>query len=148
MRTAESRPAFSAAPRRGILALAALVSTATALAPSVLAPPAAIAAPEPDPIPRRWELRVEPSDLRLTSVDVPGVGPRAFFYLTYTVTNSSGEDRDFHPAFELTNESGRVYRSGRGVAPEVVDELLRRVDGEEGAPGAGPHGVARAARRQ
>lgn len=84
----------------------------------------ALAAPEPEPIPRRWQLRVEPGELRATSVDIPGVGPRAYFFLTYKVTNNTGEDRYLAPSFELVTDRDTPIRSGRGV-PRIVSERIR-----------------------
>lgn len=88
----------------------------------------ALAAPEPEPIPRRWEFNVVPGDLRVTTVNIPGEGPRAFFYFTYAVTNNTGQDRNLAPSFELATDEGRIYRSGRGVpryATEAIRALLR-----------------------
>ncbi len=87
-------------------------------------PVAAWGAPEPEPVPRRWELSMVPGDLRVTSVDIGGQGPRAYFYFTYSVTNNSGEDRNFAPSFELATDRGEVSRSGRGV-PRQATEAIR-----------------------
>lgn len=84
------------------------------------------AAPEPEPIPRRWEYRLEMGDLRLACVDVPGLGFQTFFYLNYQVTNTTGEARFFAPSFELATDLGAVLRSGRSVPPIVADILLDR----------------------
>ncbi|HBS28495.1 MAG TPA: hypothetical protein DEB06_03365 [Phycisphaerales bacterium] len=97
----------------GVIASTAIVS---ALAPSTHA------APEPEPIPRRWQLTLEPGDLRVTTIETAGV-PRAYFFLTYKVTNSTGEDRFFAPWFELATDQGTVIRSGRGVPPEVTERI-------------------------
>jgi hypothetical protein len=84
-------------------------------------------APEPDPIPRRWQLDVEVGPLRVASVDVPGVGPRSYYYLTYTVTNRSGQDLLFAPAWDLATDDGELIRSGRDVPASVTRELLDRL---------------------
>lgn len=84
------------------------------------------AAPEPEPIPRRWEYRLEMGDLRLACVEVPGLGSQTFFYLNYQVTNTTGEARFFAPSFELATDQGVVIRSGRSVPPIVSDRLLAR----------------------
>lgn len=85
-------------------------------------------APEPDPVPRRWQLDLEPGSLRLASIDVPGVGPRRYFYMTYTVTNNSGQDLLFAPAFDLANGEGDVIRSGREVPLAVTQRLLQEAN--------------------
>lgn len=107
-----------ARPTTGVLALVlALVATTGAV----------VAAPEPEPVPRRWEFRVDPGELRLACVEVPPIGHQAFFYITYKVTNTTGQDRFFAPSFELVTDRGEIIRSGRNVPPIVADELLDRI---------------------
>lgn len=93
----------------------------------LLALPAA-AAPEPEAIPRRWELRLEPGPLRITSVDIPGKGARAFFYFTFKVTNNSGQDLYFAPSFDLGLSDGTVVRSGRDVPQEATAAILKKLN--------------------
>ena len=81
------------------------------------------AAPEPDPVPRRWQLDIDAGPLRFATVDVPGVGPRSYFYLTYRVTNNAGEDLLFAPSFQLATQE-EVLPSGRKVPMEVTKSLL------------------------
>src|SRR5205085_2147709 len=81
-------------------------------------------APEPDPIPRRWQLSIEPGPLRIATVDVPDEGPRTFFYMTYKVTNTSGGDLLFAPSFDMATNRGDVLRSGRDVPASVTKSLL------------------------
>ncbi|MFN0133534.1 MAG: hypothetical protein ACKVW3_13530 [Phycisphaerales bacterium] len=85
------------------------------------------AAPEPSPIPKRWQLEIEPTPLRVIVLDVPGVGPQAFLYLTYTVTNNSGIDLLFAPSFDITTDEGQVLRSGRDVPVAAVRQLMERL---------------------
>lgn len=82
------------------------------------------AAPEPDPVPRRWQLEVTPGPLRMVSMEVPGHGPRMYLYLTYNVVNNSGEDILFAPAFELANGEGEILRSGRDVPQAVTERIV------------------------
>jgi hypothetical protein len=86
--------------------------------------PLAAAAPEPDPVPRRWELQVDPGELRLVTVDVPNVGERKYFYLSFKVTNNSGQDMLFAPSFQLSDGDGTVVRSGHEVPQFVTQKLL------------------------
>lgn len=81
-------------------------------------------APEPDPIPRRWQLSVEPGPLRIATVDTATTGPRKYFYFTYKVTNTSNTDLLFAPSFDLGSGDGQVRRSGRDVPPEVSRRIL------------------------
>lgn len=87
----------------------------------------AIGAPQPDPIPRRWEFRVETGPLRVAYVDVPDVGPRAFMYLTFKATNLTGQDLYLSPLFELVTDQGEVIRSSRDVPRSVYTTLLARI---------------------
>lgn len=88
----------------------------------------ASAAPEPDPVPRRWQLDVRMGPLRVATVEAPEVGRKVYVYLTYLVTNNSGEDRLFAPSFELATDEGHLIRSGQGVPLEVTREIQRRLD--------------------
>ena len=103
--------------------LAALAVVVGALTASLV-----VAAPLPDPVPRKWEFRFEPGDLRTIVVDAPDQGPTAFYYMTYYVENNSGADRYFAPRFELTTSEGDVLRSGRDVAREAVDAIMDTLD--------------------
>ena len=85
-------------------------------------------APEPKPIPTRWQLDATIGELRLTTIEVPGVGPQSYFYLTYVITNNSGQDLLFAPAFEMCFEDGRTIRSGRGVPAYATQQILSRLD--------------------
>lgn len=85
-------------------------------------------APEPAPVPQRWQLEIEPGELRVLSVDVPNVGPRMYAYMTYRVVNNSGQDVLFAPSFELSDGEGEVIRSGRDVpqaATTAVFDLIQ-----------------------
>ncbi len=83
-------------------------------------------APEPDPVPRRWELQVDTSELHLVTIDVPGLGARKYMYMTFKTTNNSGQDLLFAPSFELSDGDGHVYRSGRDVPMVVTQNLLQQ----------------------
>ena len=106
----------------GVL-LAALVG---ALACISMTSQRADAAPEPAPIPTRWELTLEPGPLRVMTVETPE-GSKPFYYFTYKVTNYSGEDRLFTPTFEMFTDDGTLVPSGRGVPHDVTEYILRRL---------------------
>ena len=84
--------------------------------------------PEPDPLPQRWELDLIVGPLRVITLDVEGEGRQPFFYMTYRVTNNSGEDLQFAPIFEIGNENGDVVRAGTDVPRSVRQGLLRLLD--------------------
>jgi len=92
-----------------------------------------LAAPEPEAVPSRWEFDLEPGKLRVLTVDIPGQGLRAFYYWTYKVTNTTGEDRPFNPAFELYTEDGTksvLIRSGRDVPRQATEKILEKIDND------------------
>ncbi len=84
-------------------------------------------APEPDPVPRRWELRVEVGPMRVTSFDVGGK-PRAFTYMTYRVVNKSGHDLLFAPSFEMSFGGNKTLRAGSDVPADVTAKLMDKID--------------------
>lgn len=114
--------------RTAIRTLALAAAAASPLAATVMAVsfavPAGAMAPEPDPVPRRWQLEIEPGPLRVISLDVDGVGPRVYAYMPYRVVNNSGEDLLFAPLFELALGNGQVIRSGRDVPQQVTQRLV------------------------
>ncbi|RMH28404.1 MAG: hypothetical protein D6693_03890 [Planctomycetota bacterium] len=86
------------------------------------------AAPQPDPVPRRWQLDVKPGPLRLALIQPEGLpAPRAYLYFTYYVENNTGEDLLFAPSFEMTTDLGDRRKSGAGVPRDVTQTLLARL---------------------
>jgi|SRR5579862_9235580 len=111
---------------RRLIAVPALALAACGLI-STTAPAAHALAPEPAPVPKRWQIDIETSPLRLTVVDVPGQGQRAYFYMTFKATNNSANDLLFAPAFELATDDMIVLRSGRDVSGAATTELIERM---------------------
>ena len=101
----------------------ALLATLSLLV-GILATPLLYAAPQPDPVPRRWELTVEPGPLRVATINIPEEGPRAFYYFTYRVTNNTGTDQTLAPIFELYTDDGEILRSNRRVPRDAVRQIL------------------------
>jgi hypothetical protein len=85
-------------------------------------------APEPDPVPKRWQLALEAGPLRVASVQVPGQGVRSYYFLTYKVTNTTEQDVLFTPIFELGTDNGEILRSGRDVPSVVTADILARLN--------------------
>lgn len=107
------------------LSLLALAALAVAF---VSQSPAAFAGPEPAPVPKRWQLDAEFGPLRTAVIQTPESGQRAYFYLTYKVTNNSGQDLLFAPSFELATDTGKVRRSGRDVPVAVTRRILDELE--------------------
>jgi hypothetical protein len=83
--------------------------------------------PKPSPYPISWELKFEYSHPRRIVVQTPAAaGPEAFWYITYTVTNLTGQEQRFLPLFELLADDGRVIRSDNQIHPAVIDAIRAR----------------------
>jgi hypothetical protein len=90
--------------------------------------PSAIAAPEPSPVPKRWQLDVKASPIRLVYVKASDGQPKPYFYMTYTVTNTTSADIEtFAPSFDLATDGGQVVRSGRDVPFNVTQEISQQL---------------------
>jgi hypothetical protein len=106
---------FSYAPFMSRLALVLMALLPVSIASAV---------PEPNPVPTRWEFEFRPEPLRLVELtDEDGV-TAWYAFLTYRVTNTSGQDRMLAPLFELATDKGDLVRSGRGVAPEITQQIM------------------------
>src|SRR5436190_6772957 len=115
--------------RRSLLALPALLFLVAAAPFASTALPAA-AAPEPSPVPKRWQLEIAPGPLRIAVVNT-AEGPRAFFYLTSKVTNNGASDLLFAPTFELaTDETSEPLRSGRDIPIAVTRAIMERLSNQ------------------
>jgi hypothetical protein len=82
--------------------------------------------PRPSPNPITWELKFKHSMPKRIVVDVPGGAPQAFWYMTYTVTNNTGQERSFLPFFEMLTDDGKVIRSDRNIPRQVFDTIKAR----------------------
>lgn len=113
-------------------AFAAVAVACASLGLAALTPLAGIAAaaaqdfPKPALYPASWELDFEAGIPQRIVVEIPGRGPQAFWYLTYTVTNRSDREQLFMPVFELLTHDGNVYRSDRGIPAMVFERIKQR----------------------
>ncbi len=83
--------------------------------------------PKPSVYPVSWELKFEHSIPRRIIVDVPGSkSPVAYWYMSYTVTNNSGEEQVFLPDFQMVSDDGKVYRSDRSIPIQVFNAIKAR----------------------
>ena len=124
-------------PLRSALALFCLFAVA---APSIAR---AGDYPEPSPYPIAWELKFDHSKPKRIVVQIPGQGPRAFWYVTYTVTNETTEDQTFLPVFEMLTRDGKIIRSDKGVTIQVFDAIKRKEANRFLLPSAKIGGVLR-----
>jgi len=130
----------SVRPSRLAPALVSLVCLLAAAAPAVSR---AGDFPEPSPYPISWELKFDHSKPRRIVVQIPGQGPRAFWYVTYTVTNETEEDQTFLPVFEMLTRDGKVIQSDKNVPFHVFDAIKRKEGNRYLLPSAKIGGVLR-----
>ena len=85
----------------------------------------AMAYPKPSISPISWELRFDHAQPRRIVVEVPGQpSAKAYWYMTYTVTNNSDHDVTFLPTFEWVTKEGKVIQSDKNI-PNVVFEKIK-----------------------
>src|SRR5687768_16169523 len=83
--------------------------------------------PKPSPYPKSWELEfVHGKPQRVVVQDAQTNAPRAYWYMTYQVTNNTDNEQPFLPAFELVTEDGRIVRNDIRIPRVVFDEIKKR----------------------
>lgn len=82
--------------------------------------------PKPSPYPKTWELKFEHGAPKrvLVQPDTSSV-PKAYWYLTYTVTNNTDKEQLFLPNFEMVTKDGRVFRSDKSIPKKVFDTIKK-----------------------
>jgi len=84
--------------------------------------------PEPSMLSDAWELDFQWRQPRI--IEITDAGAKAngkYFYLPYTVTNETGQDRQFIPQFTLLTDDGQLLTAGRGVRPAVFEAIDRQL---------------------
>jgi hypothetical protein len=82
--------------------------------------------PKPSPFPVAWELTFEHGEPRRVVVPGPNGVPRAYWYMTYSVTNNSDREQVFLPRFELLTREGKVVESDRNIPAAVFAKIKQR----------------------
>jgi len=83
--------------------------------------------PEPSPYPISWELTIEYKTPQRIVVNIPGqVTPKAYWYMTYTVTNEGEETQTFLPQFDMLTQDGKLHRAHKNVPQEVFQAIKNR----------------------
>lgn len=84
--------------------------------------------PEPAVVPQSWDLTFKFSDPKPIAVsDVTGE-VKWYWYMTYKVTNRTGEDQLFVPEVQVATDAGDVIRSGKDV-PSAVFFAIKQKQG-------------------
>jgi hypothetical protein len=87
---------------------------------------AAKTAPKPSEVAIRWELEIRFENPQAIEVLLPGEDEtQRFWYIRYTVTNQTGEDRIFVPEFEMFTDTGQILRAGEHVPKSVFKDIKK-----------------------
>ncbi|MFQ5806435.1 MAG: hypothetical protein ACE5I3_08295 [Phycisphaerae bacterium] len=83
--------------------------------------------PEPSPTPISWESDFKYVPPRRIEVQLAGAEkPEVYWYMLYTVTNTSNTTQYFYPTFELVTEELRVIGTDMGISPLVFEAIRER----------------------
>src|SRR5437762_1012939 len=83
--------------------------------------------PKPNPYPIAWQLKFDHDMPQRIVVKVPGAAaPQAYWYLTYTVTNNTGQEQTFLPDFEMLTNDSKVIRSDNKISAVVFNAIKQR----------------------
>jgi hypothetical protein len=81
----------------------------------------AFAFPEPSPYPITWEIKLEVATPKRVVID-----GKAYWYLTYNVTNNTKQERVYLPIYEVLTPNGKVTRADRLIPLNVVKAIKNR----------------------
>jgi hypothetical protein len=81
-------------------------------------------APKVDNVVRTWELEIDLEQPQAIQLTIPGEKePQTFWFIRYTVTNHTDEDRVFVPDFVLYTDTGETIRAQKDVPPAVFTAI-------------------------
>jgi hypothetical protein len=104
-----------------------LISLASALLALCFLPLTRADYPKPSPYPISWQLNFTHEIPKRVVVEVAGrSAPVAYWYMTYTVTNNTDQERTFLPIFEMVTHEGKVIRSDKDIPKVVFDTIKKR----------------------
>jgi hypothetical protein len=82
--------------------------------------------PVPSIYPVTWQLKFEYGKPARVVVNLPGRStPQAYWYLPFSVTNTTNRERMYFPMFELVTEEGTIIRSDKSVPTAVIKEIRK-----------------------
>ena len=71
-----------------------------------------------------WQLDFRHGKPTRIAVDLPGDPvPKAYWYLTYTVTNNGDKEQRFYPQMDLVTADGKVHPADQHIPKRVYDEI-------------------------
>lgn len=93
----------------------------------ILVPAVARAFPKPSEFPISWELKFKhgtPKRIAVKTADSDV--PKAYWYMTFSITNNSEQEQQFLPEFELLTKDGTVIQSDKNIPGEVFTAIKAR----------------------
>jgi hypothetical protein len=82
--------------------------------------------PEPRLAPVAWEFSFEHQQPRRVMLRSPSGDVQAYWYMTYTVTNNTEQERSFVPEFEMVTRTGDVLPANFNIPMGVYEAIARR----------------------
>ena len=93
----------------------------------VVASSAVVAGPEPKLGSKSWQLDFSFHDPQRITIRLPATGHEVtYWYMLYTVTNSTGTDVQYFPSFALVTDTLQVVKAGETAHPLVYDAIAAR----------------------
>ncbi len=104
-----------------------ILTTVSILSATTLVSTAPARYPQPAIAPTAWELDFSSETPRRIVVEVPGESvPRAYWYMTYVVTNNTGAEQFYLPRFEMVAKDGSVIPSDTELSGSVFQAVARK----------------------
>jgi hypothetical protein len=83
--------------------------------------------PKPSPYPISWQLKFAHSvPHRIVFLNPGDPAPKAYWYITFSVTNLTEQEEMFLPSFDMLTKDGKVIASEKTVPPGAFDEIKKR----------------------
>jgi hypothetical protein len=80
--------------------------------------------PEPSATPISWELEFRFLDPKRIEIQLPGTDrPEVYWYMVYTVVNTSPRSQRFYPMFQIVTEDLQVFDTDLGISPLVFEAI-------------------------
>lgn len=121
---------FSTQMRRALVGtgiVCAALSAMAGVAVSADGPTTAPSYPTPSINQIAWQFDITHGQPQRIVVQGKGdVTPKAYWYLTYRVTNNTDQERMFLPVFEMLTNEGKLIRSDNNIPPAVFDAIKAR----------------------
>lgn len=104
--------------------ISTLVSLFLVLEPQAAVLPGSVGTgPQPALNPIAWEFELRFEDPKRIEVSVPGRGTQTYWYMLYTVTNTSDRTQRFYPTFQIVTENLKVFDTDVGIPPTVFNAI-------------------------